>query len=177
MRPLNLQNHAKHASCFVVITSVLPHSITNVFTRTRKGSYRFFQLNPQTILKKQLNGLAHNCAVFLFLSLVVVSQLFSSCLETFFNFFFASRSTAVWDVWLMGGNERAGFHWQTEMYTKVFTLIIAINFSSVCRLTEILKEAKVSCLCSSIRQAFTARFIHFPSKLGSIPTLWWSPMY
>lgn len=88
MRPLNLQNHAKHASCFVVITSVLPHSITNVFTRTRKGSYRFFQLNPQTILKKQLNGLAHNCAVFLFLSLIVVSQLFSSCLETFFNFFF-----------------------------------------------------------------------------------------
>lgn len=106
MRPLNLQNHAKHASCFVVITSVLPHSITNVFTRTRKGSYWFFQLNPQTILKKQLNGLAQNCAVFLFLSLIVVSQLFSSCLETFFNFFFASRSTAVWDVWLMGENER-----------------------------------------------------------------------
>lgn len=106
MRPLNLQKHAKHASCFVVITSVLPHSITNVFTRTRKGSYRFFQLNPQTSLKKQLNGLAHDCAVFLFLSLIVVSQLFSSCLETFLNFFFASRSTAVWDVWLMGENER-----------------------------------------------------------------------
>lgn len=104
MKPLNLQKHAKHASCFVVLTSVLPHSITNVFTRTREGSYRFFQLNPQTILKKQLNGLAHDCAVFLFLSLIVVSQLFSSCLETFF--FFASRSTAVWDVWLMGENER-----------------------------------------------------------------------
>lgn len=88
MRPLNLQKHAKHASCFVVITSVLPHSITNVFTRTRKGSYRFVQLNPQTSLKKQLNGLAHDCAVFLFLSLIVVSQLFSSCLETFLNFFF-----------------------------------------------------------------------------------------
>lgn len=54
------------------------------------------------------------------------------------------------------------------MYTKVYTLIITAHFSSLRRRPEIQKrkkkEAKVSYLCSSIRQAFTARFIHFPLK-------------
>lgn len=82
-----LQRHTKHSlTCFVPLTSALLHCITNIHTSTGEGRYRFHQVNPQTVLEKQLNGPAHEWVVisFYLFDSCLSQSCCSSCLETFF---------------------------------------------------------------------------------------------